>query len=518
MAEKIRPIIFYPILFLFILAFGTTAKNYDYDLWARLIVGKELFQTGHIFSHDFLSYIPTHPIIDHEWGSGVILYLTQKLFGISGFVLLQSILIFLTFIFIIKTIKLRGIKTTYAYNILFYYFGFMAISDILNAPVRCQLFTFLFFSIFLYLLEKTRLKDYENSKIIYSLPLMMIFWCNLHGGCVIGIGLIILYIIGEALNRKSIKKYIYALCLCFSALLINPWGWHYLPFLLNTNSDTRILIAEWGSPFSKDNIIYFEKFRLFLFTLLGAEILYAIKQIYYKNIKIDKTKVLVTAATIFAAIKYIKLIPFCIFTLSIFLYDDFYQIFNLLTFNIFNKHKNFKDILIYIIFILFAFFNIKTNGLGPYLDFKRYPVLAVEFIKTNHLKGNLFTDFSYGSYASYKLYPQNKIYMDGRYDTVYYPWAMPVLMKFLFVGKHYDKLLSTYPPDLILINNMCFKIYDKLSNEGSYVRIYNDTYFSVFSKHKTAKNYAQPSSDINYYKKTILDTDINFKGEKWQKN
>lgn len=518
MAERIRPIIFYTILFLFILAFGTTAKNYDYDLWARLIVGKELFQAGHVLSHDFLSYIPTHPIIDHEWGSGAVFYLTQKLFGVSGFVLLQSVLIFSTFIFIIKTINLRGIKNTSAYNILFYYFGFMAISDILNAPVRCQLFTFLFFSIFLYLLEKTRLNDYENSKIIYLLPLMMIFWCNLHGGCVIGLGLIILYIIGEVLNRKPIKKYIYALALCLSALLINPWGWHYLKFLFNTNSDSRILIAEWGSPFSKENIIYFAKFRLFLLTLIGFEIIYAIKQIYYKNIKIDKTKVLVTTATIFAAIKYIKLIPFCVFTLSVFLYDDFYQIFNFLTFNILNKHKSFKDILIYIIFVFFAFYNIKNNGLGPYLDFKRYPVQAVEFIKINRLKGKLFTDFTYGSYASYKLYPQNKIYMDGRYDTVYYPWAMPVLMKFLFVGKHYDKLLTTYPPDLILIDNKYIEIHDKLSNGGTYVRIYKDSDFSVFTKLKMAKSYVQPSSDLNYYKKTIFNTDINFRGGKWQQN
>ena len=93
----IKPIVFYLSLFLICLAFSAHALGYDYDLWARLIVGKAVFQTGHILTHDFLSYTPTHEWIDHEWGASVFIYAFQKLFGANGIIYLQAILMFLIF-------------------------------------------------------------------------------------------------------------------------------------------------------------------------------------------------------------------------------------------------------------------------------------------------------------------------------------------------------------------------------------------------------------------------------------
>ena len=95
----IKPIVFYLSLFLICLAFSAHALGYDYDLWARLIVGKAVFQTGHILTHDFLSYTPTHKWIDHEWGASVVIYAFQKLFGANGIIYLQAILMFLIFAF-----------------------------------------------------------------------------------------------------------------------------------------------------------------------------------------------------------------------------------------------------------------------------------------------------------------------------------------------------------------------------------------------------------------------------------
>ena len=37
-----------------------------------------------------------------------------------------------------------------------------------------------------------------------------------------------------------------------------------------------------------------------------------------------------------------------------------------------------------------------------------------------NIKGNIITPFALGSYTSYKLYPNNLIYIDGRYEEVYY--------------------------------------------------------------------------------------------------
>ena len=147
----IKPIIFYAFLFMICLAFSAHALGYDFDLWARLLVGKAVFQTGHVLTHDFLSYTPTHEWIDHEWGASVIIYAFFKLLGYNGIIFLQAILTFLIFVFIHKTINLNVPNYISKYNIVFYFIGIYVIQDVFFNPVRCPMFTFVFFAIFLYI-------------------------------------------------------------------------------------------------------------------------------------------------------------------------------------------------------------------------------------------------------------------------------------------------------------------------------------------------------------------------------
>ena len=86
----------YIVLFLFSLLLACLCKNYDYDLYARLIVGENFFNTGWISYQDFLSYTPTHIWLDHEWGSSVLFFAFLKYFGNFGLILLQALTIFWT--------------------------------------------------------------------------------------------------------------------------------------------------------------------------------------------------------------------------------------------------------------------------------------------------------------------------------------------------------------------------------------------------------------------------------------
>lgn len=507
MLEKLRPTIFYIIFFLFVLAFSTTATNYDYDLWARLIVGMNFFQTGQILNQDFLSYAPTHIWIDHEWGSGVIFYLVQHFLHSAGILAFQALLIFMTFFFITKIIELRGVKTTHSYNFLFYYFAFIAMADNVNIPIRCQLFSFLFFTVFLYLLELAR---GGKSKYLWLMPLIMIFWNNLHGGCVSGIGLIIIYVLGEFLNRKPIKQYIYPLVATVAVLLINPWGISYIKFLLEANLMQRPDVSEWFGLFSKFFLFKYIKFKIFALILILIEVYTIVKQFLSKNVNFDYTKLLVVVITLFLAIQHVKLIPFAVISMTCFLYDDFYSVFNSLTRNLFNKISQIKDFIIYFIIMIFAVANIYLKISTPLVNFSRYPVLAVEFIKVNNIKGNLLLNFGLSSYAGYKLYPNNKIFIDGRYEEVYYVEMMPLLRKFYTVSTDWNEILKKYPPDVMIIERY-YPVSEVLSKDKTWKAVFTDNLYVVFVKSKNAqKTYKKPRLDINYYKKTVFDTDINF--------
>lgn len=506
-----KAIIFYVVLFLFLLGFSTTATNYDLDLWARLIAGMGVMQTGHVLKYDFLSYTPTHIWYDHEWGSGVVFYLTQHLFGAAGILFLQTILVFLIFFTISKIIKLRGVTTTTTpYNFLFYYYGYISISYIADMPVRCQLFSFLFFTIFLYILELAR---NGKQKYLWYLPLIMIIWNNLHGGSVAGIGLIVLYIVGEFLNTKSVKNYILTLLATLAVLPINPWGFEYLGFLFNANTMDRSYILEWWGLFSSDITIskLTFKFKLYTLILLLTEAIFLIMNFKLKKIKPDATKFLVVLTSLIFSILHVKLIPFAVILMMCFLYDDFYTVFNTLTKNFFNRIAMAKDAIVYVIIIIFAISAIKINGFGPYLNVFRFPLRAVEFVKINNLKGNILQDFSNGSYVSYKLYPNNKIFMDGRYEEVYAPALLKLYNDFCTASPNWDELLKLYPPDIMILEKK-YLVFKKLKADKNWKEIFEDGATGVFVKTQNAKNhYNQPSKDINYYRKMLFNTSIDLR-------
>lgn len=506
---KLKPAIFYIVLFLFILAFSTTANSYDFDLWARLIVGKSVIQTGQVLKHDFLSYTPTHLWYDHEWGSSVVFYITQHFFHSTGILILQSILIFLIFFFITKIIKLRGLKTTSAYNFLFYYFAYSAMSEILNIPIRCQLFSFLFFTIYLYILELAR-KD--RNKPLILIPLIMLFWNNMHGGCLAGIGLIVIYILGEFLNKKPIKKYIWTFLAAILVLPINPWGIDYLKFLFSAGTMERKYVMEWWGAFSKLNLGSYLKPKFWGFAILLSEIILVIKKAKKKELTIDKTALLTVLTTLILAIQHTKLIPFFIISASSFLYDDFYTVFNSLTKNIFQKIERLKEPIIYGLILAFALINIKQNINKVSLNPLQYPIFAVEFIKENNIRGNIFTNFGLGSFVAYKLYPQNKIYIDGRYEEVYPDYLMELLSNFYFVRNDWGLVLRKFPPDILLVEKY-YKAYHILKSDKKWKLVYDkDKNFGVFVRADKVKNkYIEPTTDINYYKDTLFDTDVDFK-------
>ena len=88
-AERTMTVIFYTLLFLCSAAVALKSKNYDFDMWARLIAGMAIVQTGHVAKFDFYSYTPTHAWYDHEWGSSVVFYLVNSTFGHLGLLFLQ---------------------------------------------------------------------------------------------------------------------------------------------------------------------------------------------------------------------------------------------------------------------------------------------------------------------------------------------------------------------------------------------------------------------------------------------
>lgn len=500
-----KKILFFITLFLFIFVICLNADKFDYDLWARLIAGMGVVEGGHVLKADFLSYTPVHIWYDHEWGSGVIFYLFLKYFGPFSLIILEALLYFGIFAIISEIIRIR--EKAAPYSILLYILPVMALEENFNNPVRCHLFSFFLFALFIYILEQAR----KGKNLgLYFIPPLIIFWNNVHGGVVSGIGLLIMYLAGEILNNKPFKKYLITLLISTPLLLINPWGFDYIKFLLSANTMARHEIVEWWSIFSKFHMFRLKLFKLFMLCVVIIETCKLVRSTkaagniksWYE--KLDKTKIILLLATGYLAIKHLKLLPFFVITGTIFAYEDFFK----LTENL--KLPKVKECIIYTVLIVISLIPLTLKEFSIPLNTNNYPVKEVEFVKINNIKGNVLTNFGLGSFVSYKLHPNNLIFMDGRYEEVYFDYMIPLLKKFFLVLPGWYEIYEKYPPDVMIIEKY-YPVFDALDKSSEWVKVYQGESFGVFlPKHKVKKEYKQPSNDRKYYKNTLFDTDIKF--------
>ncbi len=510
-------ILFIAILFIFCIGINCINSHPDNDLWARLTAGGYIIENLSLAKTDFLSYTPTHTWYDHEWGSSIIFYIILKYFGASGLILLKGILTALTLFMCYKTVELRKSQYSISYNILFYAFMLISFQKSLGSTVRCLMFSCLFFTLFLYILERSRLSD---KKPLIILPFIMVLWANMHGGCASGLGLIFLYIIGSAIDKKNFLPYLYTFIGCLAALFVNPYGIDYVYFLFNAVTMDRSFITEWASPFHRYYFNGYINYKIFTALMILIQIISVIKA--KKNCKsINKTEIIILLTTLYLSVCHIRNIPFFVITAGIFLYDDFYFVINeifkftreILRINndkIINNIVLLKEITVYLLIFIMYFTPIISKKEIRITE-TEYPRYSVEFVKINNLKGNLLINFDWGSYAAYKLYPNNLIFMDGRYEEVYNPDLLTKLKNFHLVKTdNWDEIIKDYKTDVMILEKK-YPVYKKIKEGGNWEVVFENNYSGVFvPKESVKEKYYYPIADNNYYNLTLFNTQMNY--------
>lgn len=505
-AERTMTVIFYTLLFLCSAAVALKSKNYDFDMWARLIAGMAIVQTGHVAKFDFYSYTPTHAWYDHEWGSSVVFYLVNSTFGHLGLLFLQVLLVFLTMFFLVKTVQVRCADKYNYKNLLIYFIILNSFMVTYSSMIRCHSFTFMFFAFELFILELIRKNG--NYKLLYIFPPLFLIWGNMHGGVCSGLGLLALYAIGEALNKKQYKYYIYTALACFATLFINPYGYKYVIFLIKAATMPRPDIVEWWWIFHKYNYKIFMVFKLSALFYLLLELTKVVKY-PTRFATIDKTKFIVMLVTLYLAISHVKMMPFFALTATAYCYEDIYLMF---------KNFHFPKWCMPALYLALFGYSVGMLSLHDYrlmVNFKTYPVMEVEFIRANHISGKLLTNFGIGSFAAYKLYPQNRVYMDGRYEEVYNEDLMQDLSSIYTIDENFSNLFRKNMPEIIILEKG-YPLYNILQQNGSGWNLaFKGINYGVFvCDAKYRPDFEPPSADLkDYYKNTILNTMITFKGE-----
>jgi tetratricopeptide (TPR) repeat protein len=222
-AEKVYPVVRW-IFIVLVLVSALCAGLHtvaDYDMGWQLATGRYVVQHHQIPRTDVLSFTSAGKPWTYPPFAGVLLYLTYSAFGYAGL----SWFCALACLAVVAYLVRRGDMGSAVLAML-------AVQSIAarTAP-RADLFSTVFFALFL-----GELWAYHCGKRSrpWLLPVIMLFWVNLHPGFIAGLGAIGAYLLIEILDllfaerRQAVllrlRRVWPWLSACAAATLVNPWG------------------------------------------------------------------------------------------------------------------------------------------------------------------------------------------------------------------------------------------------------------------------------------------------------
>lgn len=407
----------------------------DPDFYWHLKTGEYIVTHGMLPHGDIFSYTnPGRPWVLDEWLSQVILYLVHEWGGELGIKIFVALAL-TTCIWFCYTICEKILEGDKGKAIIL---ALMYCAVIIGVAPRPHLFTFLFFSLFLYLLLD--FKYFSEARRLWMIPLVMVFWVNLHGGFFIGLVLVWLFIISEwvthyldrdaePLKRRHLMQLTLVGILALLATLANPEfirHWLYLFQTLGMESSQGI-IEEWRSPDFHQPI-----FAYWLVVVAGflAAMVYAPRRPDVTEFFVP----LVFVAGAFLARRNIPLAalaiaPFVAVYLRTGLMDGLTKFvarfrrvppenatgFRAKLSQPIDKHEYVMNWLLVLLTLLslILIYPERQKAISTSLNLT-LPVKATDFIIREGIKGRMFNAYHYGGYLIYRLYPQQLVFIDPR--------------------------------------------------------------------------------------------------------
>jgi len=442
------------LCFLDLLFFRVDSNIADVDLWGYMAFGRLYWETGKFPYQDIFTYLPAlDPWVYHEWLTGVICYAVFSIIGESGLILMRFGLALLTLLIIYKIARLRGASPGFSVIILFFIGGFLTLSH--GSVIRAQAFTYLFFTLTLYLLETYR----EGVGLRYFLILIPInvMWCNAHGGFVAGLGLIFLYMLGRALSGNTYRFHMILFIILTFGTLINPYGSKYWNYTFRAVTMGRPEITEWASIFKAYQMKWIPFLELFS---IIAIFLVSIRWIHYARWK-EIPPIIVLSVTGVLGVAHIRHLPFFLIAAGAYLaplaqrYFAGMQLqprFRPLFYSI--KGRGGKICLLVFMTLMVFYLGPKSLSLeipdSPIAGRRDYyPVGAIEYIQRNEISGNILTEFNWGEYVIWTSHQRLRVGLDGRYETVYPDLIAQEYFDFYY-GRN-EAFLDKYPHQLALL-------------------------------------------------------------------
>ena len=459
----------------------TAAKSVvHHDVWHQMALARETFRLGYVPTWESFAYTAKAvPAIQHEWGAGVIAYLLAETGGGSAVLAFNYLLLLAIACGVYRLAKADrprhpmlwlGLALT-CYLILY---------SLL--PLTAQTYSVLCSIALLWFL---RIDRGGGRRWIWAWIPIYLFWLNVHGGVVVGIGMLSAHAVEQALRREKWKHIVVLLAAMVPLMALNPYGLRFYRFLFEALTARRPIITEWSPMW----MIEVDGFRAGLFlAILGAFVYTVIRRGWRE---VPGTLILVLLGL--ASFRAMKMVPF--FALAWIAYVPKPLGRTGLGREIgsaFFEQLRFFGIASTIISVPLAAWLIveaepwKLHVPGApekRFGYAAYPAGAVKYLESQAFRGNLMTPFAAGAYVSWKLGPGVHVGMDSRYETAYrMGWIERAHdMYFDESGTIWKGVLTEYPTDAVLVD-VRQPLANLLEKQGEWTPVYRDKAWRIYAR------------------------------------
>ncbi|MGA8540525.1 MAG: hypothetical protein WB566_13555 [Terriglobales bacterium] len=417
------------VFFSGVLLFGLlamTARNaVDPDLGWHLRTGQWIVETGHVPHTDPFSFTRAgHPWVPHEWLSDVVFYELWKHGGAAALIVFSAIVTTAGFMLLYLRCLANGAKSYWAA-------AATALGALAAAPswgVRPQMFTFALASLLLWLIESGE----HCPRRLPWIPPLLLLWLNLHAGFALALVLLLAYGAGLIIEtatgdtpwqhaRPIVVRVLLLLLVCLALVPLNPSGaqLYRYPFDTLFSSGMRSLIGEWHSP----------DFHEWLYRPLLLVWLLLLSAFAASWARPRGRVILPLLATGFAALDAVRHIPIFVLVATPVLAAALPVISgNPVQISHVSKSarrgaptsSRLRPLFnVAVVILMAAFALVRWVSLAQTQDAReaeQFPAKAVAFLKSGDYPQKLFVYYDWGGYTIWKLYPEYRVFVDGRAD------------------------------------------------------------------------------------------------------
>jgi hypothetical protein len=397
------------------------APRFDPDFWWHLKVGQYIAQHHSVPSRDYLTYWYTgHAWIDHEWLPELAMYGLYRAFGLEGPVFAFALIITAAYALVYGMMVRQETPRLLALLLVI----LAAVASTGSWGPRVQMLSLLFVALYAFALQGfIRSRD---RRVLWLFPLVMVLWTNCHGGFVLGLVIMAVTLLGEALNRRGShpealdRSDLKALAVSFVftclATLLNANGLRQLAYpltFLRPNPFTNV-IAESASP----------NFHLVIMGIFEALLLLGVLTLYRGERRISWTPILLTLVFTYLALDQSRNVPlWCVVV------TPFVALWTQETLRWRHHGRRLaggiKSVINLIFLALLVVIGIRGAGYitapSTIHDFetRSFPVAAVRSMTHHRLPSHVFAAYTWAGYLLWSDFPRYRDFMDSRADTVF---------------------------------------------------------------------------------------------------